>query len=240
MRKNTVTYAFWTAVLIAVVYFINRNSVPYLIGGYDADTFGTRYFARFAPTLLIHVIPGCIAALLGPFQFIPAIRDRYPKFHRSSGKVYLCAVAISGIISFDLSVNLILRSPERLVDRLQLYGVPEVSNYHFHAYGTGLAFLSVAWLASLCVAFAAIRKRKITLHKEWMRRNYIVTLGFLFYRFGLIILFKKLHLGYYDAIDIMAWGCWSVPLLVNEVIQGVSRLKDPDAPVSAVSTGTTG
>lgn len=240
MRKNTVTYAFWTAVLLAVVYFLNRNTVPYLSGGYDVATFGTRYFARFTPTLLLHVILGSIAAVIGPFQFIPAIRDRYPAFHRTSGKVYLCAVAIAGIVSFDLSVNLILRSPERLGEWLQGYGVAPITNYQFHAYGTGLVFLSVAWLSTLFIAFAAIRKGKVTLHQEWMRRNYIVTLGFLFYRVGLIILFKKLHLGYYDVIDMMAWGCWSVPLLINEVVQGVNRLRSAEARGPALSTGTTG
>ena len=178
----------------------------------------------------MHLIPASLAAMLGPFQFMPGIRERYPKFHRISGKLYLVAVVIAGLVSFDLSVNLIMFSPERMLDRVRSYGVPEIANHHFYAYGTGLAFLSVAWLSSLAVAFAAIRKGKTMLHKEWMRRNYIVTLGFLFYRLGYIILFKNLHLEYYEVINIMAWGCWSVPLLINEFIQGLGRLKSPETP----------
>ncbi len=227
MHKNTVTYTAWAVVLIAVVYFINRNTVPYLIGGYTAANFGADYFARFAPTVLMHAIPGSIAALLGPFQFIPAIRDRYPTFHRYSGRVYLFAVIIAGLVSFDLSVNLIMRSPERMMERVRLYGEPEIANHHFYAYGAGLAFLSVAWLSTLSVAIAAIRKGRTLLHKEWMRRNYIVTLGFMFYRIGLIILYNRLHVDYYEVIDMLAWGCWSVPLLVNEFVQGVQRLQGP-------------
>lgn len=229
MKTNTVRYAAWAAVLVAVVYFINRNTVPLVIGGYNATNFGADYFARFAPTVLIHAIPGSIAALLGPFQFIPAIRDRYPTFHRYSGRVYLVAVIIAGLVSFDLSVNLIMRSPERMLERLRMYGEPAMPNHHFYAYGTGLAFLSVAWLSTLSVAIAAIKKGKTLLHKEWMRRNYIVTLGFMFYRIGLIILYKTLHVDYYEVIAMLAWGCWSVPLLVNEFIQGVGRLKGPAA-----------
>jgi uncharacterized membrane protein len=227
-------------VLIAVIYFINRNSIPYLVGGYDAATYGADYFARFAPTVLLHLIPASIAALLGPFQFMSVIRDRFPRFHRTSGRVYLSAVAIAGIVSFDLSVNLIMRSPERMLDRVQSYGVSVIPGNHFYAYGTGLAFLSVAWLTTLFVAVAAIRQGRITLHKEWMRRNYIVTLGFIFYRIGYIILFKRLHVDYYEVINIMAWSCWSVPLLINEFIQGVGRLREPVAPAAAARSEAMG
>lgn len=229
MNKETVTYAAWAAVLLAVLYFLNRNSVPYLIGGYDATNFGADFFPRFAPTVLMHLIPGSIAALLGPFQFMPAIRDRYPTFHRYSGRVYVVAVVIAGLVSFDLSVNLIMFSPERMLERLRMYGEPESADQRYYAYGAGLAFLAVAWLSTLAVAFAAIRKGRTLLHKEWMRRNYIVTLAFMFYRIGLIILYKTLHVDYYQVIAMLAWGCWSVPLLVNEFIQGVQRLKGAES-----------
>lgn len=130
--------------------------------------------------------------------------------------------------------------PERILERVRAYGLAEIPHHRFYAYGTGLVFLSAAWLSTLSVAFAPIRKGNAMLHKKWMRRNYIVTLGFLFYRLGFTILCTHLHVGYCEAIDIMAWGWWSVPMVVNEFIQRLGRLKIPEVPVPAVSTGTTG
>ena len=225
MNNKTFTYAAWAVVLLAVSYFLNRNTVPYLVGGYNATSFGADYFPRFAPTVLMHLIPGSIAALLGPFQFMTAIRDHYPTIHRYSGRVYVVAVVIAGLVSFDLSLNLIMFSPERMLERLRMYGEPESANRHYYAYGAGLAFLAVDWLSTLVVAVAAIRNGMTLLHKEWMRRNYIVTLAFMFYRIGLIVLYKALHVDYHEVIAMLAWGCWSVPLLVNEFIQGLQRLK---------------
>jgi hypothetical protein len=128
-------------------------------------------------------------------------------------------------------VNLIMRSPDRMLERVRMYGEVGTPHHVFYAYGTGLAFLAVAWLSTLSVAIAAIRKGLTRLHQEWMRRNYIVTLGFLFYRLGFVIFYQTLHIDYYEVIDLMAWGCWSVPLLVNEFLQGVQRVR------SAESTG---
>ena len=40
----------------------------------------------------------------------------------------------------------------------------------------------LAWLLTTGMAFLAIRKRRIQLHKEWMIRSYIVTFAFVGFR----------------------------------------------------------
>ena len=89
------------------------------------------------------------------------------------------------------------------------------------AYASGLFFLSVAWLLTAAMAFAAIRRRKIDQHKEWMIRSYVVTFGFVTFR----VVDDLIHyLGYAELPDhnaMLAWGCWAVPLLLTEaVLQG--------------------
>jgi len=66
------------------------------------------------------------------------------------------------------------------------------------------------------MAYAAIRKRAIERHREWMIRSYTVTFAFVLFR-----LVDQLLIHWQaapdDQIDAMtAWACWSVPLLLVE------------------------
>jgi uncharacterized membrane protein YozB (DUF420 family) len=74
-------------------------------------------------------------------------------------------------------------------------------------------------VVSLCVlaaAYAAIRKRAIERHREWMIRSYTVTFAFVLFRL-MDQLLTHWHVAPDDQIDAMtAWACWSVPLLLVE------------------------
>ena len=45
---------------------------------------------------LTHMLIAPVALLLGPFQFFPALRAKYPQAHRWSGRVYIAACVIAG------------------------------------------------------------------------------------------------------------------------------------------------
>jgi hypothetical protein len=66
------------------------------------------------------------------------------------------------------------------------------------------------------MAYAAIRKRAIERHREWMIRSYTVTFAFVLFRLVDQSLIHG-HVAPDDQIDAMsAWACWSVPLLLVE------------------------
>ncbi len=50
------------------------------------------------------------------------------------------------------------------------------------AYGSGLAMLALAWASCGAVAYAAIRRGAVALHRRWMVRSYVVTFAFVIYR----------------------------------------------------------
>jgi hypothetical protein len=94
------------------------------------------------------------------------------------------------------------------------------------AHGVGLVGLATAWATTAGMAYYAILKRRIPIHKEWMVRAYVVTFAF--------VTFRLLH--DYSPLsrlqpenDLSITLIW--PLLVAEVILQLRRMR------SAVTSG---
>lgn len=191
-----VSRALWIAVLAMGAWFVLDYVPKYF--NYSETSYGPYFWPR-AGYLLPHVIGGLVAIVIGPFQFWPRIRNTHPKVHRVSGRVYLGAILVGGLGGMAMALTI----PEGL------------------AYATGLFFLSFAWLLTASLAFAAIRRRRIDQHKEWMIRSYVVTFAFVTFRVADDLLH---HYGYGEIPDhdaMLAWGCWALPLLLTEaVLQG--------------------
>jgi len=70
-------------------------------------------------------------------------------------------------------------SSRRRVDRRLSHGV-----FHHLRMGLGfaLAAMATAWVTTTGVAYYAILKRRIQIHKEWMARAYVVTFSFVTFR----------------------------------------------------------
>ena len=88
-------------------------------------------------------------------------------------------------------------------------------------YGLGLGLLAFAWTATCSVAFYAIRRGNIALHRRWMIRAYVINFGFVFYRvteLGLV----ALGIGSETERNVVeAWSCWSVPLVLILIVEGL-------------------
>lgn len=197
----------WKLARILVIVLVTPVALYYLwTRGFIYFNFNrevyTDYFWYRAPWLLAHIVCGIVATLIGPLQFIRAVRERNPLLHRTFGKAYIGSITISTIISFYL------------VSTSQL-GL---------AYATGLAFLGVAWLVTTWMAYFSIRKKNMQMHKEWMIKSYVLTLAFVSFRTVEDIL---VMMGLGDFVDrkiLMAWGCWAVPFLATEVILQARKL----------------
>jgi hypothetical protein len=84
--------------------------------------------------------------------------------------------------------------------------------------------LATAWLSTTGMAFLAIKRHLYEQHKEWMIRSYVVTFAFVSFRAFDSVIESRMPL--LDHIGISAWFCWSVPLLINElVLQGRKILR---------------
>ena len=176
--------------LLSGLIFIVAFALPYIL--MDASKIG-RFIGREF-WILTHVGAGIIALLVGPVQFWLGWKNKILT-HKKLGVVYLTAIALSSFSSFYLAVT------------------TEVS----WIFGLGLGGLGVAWVLTTGFAFIAIRKRKILLHREWMTRSYIVTMGFVFFRIFVGVT-TALEVGtLFERLETASWFCWAFPLLIGEI-----------------------
>lgn len=102
--------------------------------------------------LIPHTICGTIALLAGPLQFSSRLRQRYLKFHRVLGRMYVISVFVGAFTGIALAAG----RP----------GLP------------GTSMQAAAWIVCTTAAFITARHRQIVQHRQWMARSYAVTFTF--------------------------------------------------------------
>jgi uncharacterized membrane protein len=188
------------AVALVAVWYVATRVLHYYLN-YSAE--GLDYFWPYRGWLLLHISGGTVALLIGPWQFSQRLRQRHLTLHRLSGRVYLVAIACAASASFYLAV----RAPDGW------------------AWGAGLAGLGFAWLMTSGMAYYAVRQRQIQIHREWMVRSYIVTFAFVTDRV-LAMLGRAVHLiPLNDSRVTFIWACWSIPLLIAEMVMQLNRMR---------------
>lgn len=109
--------------------------------------------------VVLHILGTSLFAVLGAFQFAPALRGRFPGWHRAAGRVLVA----SGLVAALSGVWLTLTLPSVDGDGPLLNGIRLVA-------GAG-------WAAFLVLGLAAVRCRNIASHRAWMMRAYAIGLG---------------------------------------------------------------
>ena len=135
---------------------------------------------------LTHMLIAPVALLLGPFQFFPWLRAKYPQVHRWSGRVYVtaCVVAGTGALATSPSAS----------------GGPVA--------GLGFGILAVLWVGTTLGAWRAAVQRQFALHRLLMRFSYAMTFGAVTLRLQIPLGFA---LGYpsYSAMSVwLAYTSW--------------------------------
>jgi len=144
----------------------------------------------------LHIIPGGIALLSGWSQFGERFRSNNLAFHRTLGKVYLIAVAISGTAG--------------------LYIAQTATGWI--ASILGFSALALAWLYTSTQAYLKIRKRDIDSHQYWMIRSYALCWAAVMLRLYLPLFQFAFGMEFIAAYQIIAWLCWVPNLVVAEII----------------------
>lgn len=105
--------------------------------------------------MLMHTTMGAFAMAIGPFQFIHAIRRRFPAAHRMMGKIYL----LSAVLSMFAGIA--------YLSTTAFQDVYSGSPFAIALYSLDIAVLYTAWLA-----YSAIRQRDVMRHQAWMAFNF--------------------------------------------------------------------
>jgi hypothetical protein len=200
MTKKILYFFAWTFLISINIYFVYNFPIKHF--NYKA------WSEPFGPLLITHIVFGMIAILFGPFQFFPSVRKKYTQIHRMTGRIYLVSVLIAAIAATILSISHNIIVQHRII------------------FGTGLLGLAVAWFLTSGMAFWAIKNKNFGQHREWMIKSYVVTCGFTTFRIFAVTINNYIQLDYNNEMSgIMAWACWSVPLLVTEVILEAKKIR---------------
>jgi Predicted membrane protein (DUF2306) len=198
-RRTHGSYFVWRAAGFLLAAFLAilgarllmNDAIPFLTD-ISPDKFG-RFWPR-RDWLLTHIAGSGLALVIGPFQFWSGLRRRSMIVHRWIGRLYVVGVLIGGAASFYLASHA-GQGP---------------------TFGISLGALGVAWWTTTGMAYLAIRLRQVSQHKEWVVRSYVVTFTFVTARvlaeLGILPSLGR------DPFATLVWLCWSVPLLVTEVI----------------------
>lgn len=203
MNKKNSSFSLAEKIIYAIagiitLYFLGITAFPKLI--VTEEVYGDYYWFR-ASWLIIHVVTGLVATLIGWTQFIPKFRIKYTKTHRLVGKIYIICILIAAFTAFFLAYY----SPGmNLSGRISFYVIPFI------------------WATTVIFAYLAIIKRKIVQHQEWMIRSYVVTFFFtIFVIVTKYFPYETLNVEYLDIMALVTWSSWAVPLFIAElVIQG--------------------
>ena len=165
-------------------------------------------FIANKPFVYGHIFASAVAMLLGPFQFSTALRQKWTRFHRWSGRAYLgIGVLVGGLCGLYMSV---------------------------HAYGgivakLGFTGLAVCWLYSGLQAFLAIRRGAVAEHRRWMVRNFSLTFAAVTLRIYIPASIMA-DIPFESAYPVIAWVSWVPNLIVAELaFNRHKRSYKPDA-----------
>ncbi len=145
--------------------------------------------------LYSHVFASAVALLLGPWQFLPRLRQKkYLSWHRWMGRLYLgVGILIGGISGLYMS----LFAHGGLINVL------------------GFGMLAILWLATGAMAYVTIRRGDVKTHRRWMTRNFALTFAAVTLRLWLPLLaaaFQDFDGGY----QMVSWLAWVPNLLAAE------------------------
>lgn len=185
------------------LYLLALGIAGYAIAGYAFVPLGDLVHPDMKLTFLAHeagiythVFASACALALGPFQFSGWLRRHWPRIHRNLGRTYLgIGVALGGLSGLYMATL--------------AYGGPVAR--------LGFSCLALCWLFTGWRAYQAIRGGKVQEHRQWMLRNFSLTLAAVTLR---IYLPSSALAGipFEASYPVIAWLAWVPNLLVAELV----------------------
>lgn len=160
--QRTFLALFWTLIIGLSLWFFFDNIIM-IFFGYRIAIFGESFFNNQV-WVVMHLVGGTFALLLGPMQFWKGFRNKFLTFHRTSGKLYMLGVLLAGVSALRLSL-ISYCAPCRI----------------------SLFILTLLALLSTGFAWKTIRDKNIKAHRQFMIRSYVCVLAFVLVRVDNVI-----------------------------------------------------
>ncbi len=146
------------------------------------------------PYLPVHAGFGALALLIGPLQFLPGLRRRRVRLHRTIGVTYWLACFVSGgaglALAFGSTAGPIATA--------------------------GFGLLAIAWITTTAMGAVAVLRGRFLDHRRWMIRSFTLT-------FAAVTLRLLLPVAFFVELDFQTWYlavsflCWVPNLVFAEI-----------------------
>jgi hypothetical protein len=184
----------WGMILVFAGKFVFVEALPYF--GFDEEVYG-RFWGMKWP-LIGHISGGLLALVLGPFQFWVGFRNRYLHVHRWMGRLYVAGIFVGSMSSITLALT---------------------TGMAIHwTWALSLLVLAFAWICTTGMAFRFVLLNRISLHKEWMVRSYVVTFAFVLFRWLNSTPYFVEMGNFIERGPTMIWVSWVMPLFIAELV----------------------
>jgi uncharacterized membrane protein len=161
-----------------------------------------QHYHPFRWWLLPHGLAGACALLLGPLQFSDRLRQRFTKFHRVIGRIYIFGALVAAPLGAYIQYF-----EERM-------GGPR----SFSIAGLVDAILL---MGTTGIAFAFILNGKVQQHRQWMTRSFAVALVFVEVR----VIGGLTGWDHNPAIiETIVWSCLAFALLSADIVLQIQEL----------------
>jgi len=161
-----------------------------------------QHYQPFRWWLLPHGLAGASAILLGPLQFSDRLRQRFTKFHRVVGRIYIFGALVAAPLGAYIQYF-----QERM-------GGPR-------SFSVAAVVDAVMLMGTTSIAFAFILNGKVQQHRQWMTRSFAVALVFLEVRVvGGLTGWDKSP----AAIETIVWSCLAFSLLSADIVLQIQEL----------------
>ncbi|MBS0363368.1 MAG: DUF2306 domain-containing protein [Proteobacteria bacterium] len=186
-----------SSVLIALVsyrYFVPAIPVP---PNLSAN-------AMAHPWLWVHAGLGATSLLLGPWQFMPRVRARWPRVHGWIGRIYVFSAIVGGIAGLLLASGTTAGPIARAG-----FGLLAIVSVGIAANGLRLAMVG-----------------RYAEHREWMFRSFALIFGAVLLRVYLPLA-QAMGLDFMTAYRAISWLAWVPNLIVAELYLRYASFRRP-------------
>jgi len=143
----------------------------------------------------LHIALGGVALFIGWTQFVTSWRNKFPKWHRGIGKVYIIACLVSALAGIYIAC----------------YATGGI------VASSGFMSLGAIWFYTTLKAYVHIRNRQVIKHQQMMIYSYAACCSAITLRIYLPLLIAFFH-DFNTAYVIVSWLCWIPNLLIAYLI----------------------
>lgn len=187
-------------VLAALSLAIAVASLRYVLPGAPGGAVNVLGNAFADPFLTVHALFGAAALLIGPFQFLPRLRQTRRRLHMGLGVIYAACCFIAGITGVTLAIG----------------------NTHGPVAAAGFALLGAGWLTTTGLAVAAIARGRYAAHRRWMIRSFALTFSAVTLRLQLALV-GIAALPFSPSYIAISFLCWVPNLIAAEIWIALTR-----------------